>query len=65
MGSCRAPHPIFRVLHSKKRVLQGLKHVIEFFGATITKNPHFLAKNGQKKPFFGLKRCFWSVSGQL
>ena len=38
---------------------------MEFFGATITKKPHFLPKNGQKMPFCGLKQCFWGVSGQL
>ena len=38
---------------------------IECFGAAITKKPHFLPKNGQNKAIFGLKRCFWSVSGQL
>ena len=38
---------------------------MEFLGATITKKPHFLPKNGQKRPFFGLKQCFWGVSGQL
>ena len=42
-----------------------LKQVIECFGAAITKQPHFLSKNGQKKTFFGLKQCFLGVSGQL
>ena len=38
---------------------------VECFGAAITKKPHFLPKNGQKKPFFGLKQCFWGLSWQL
>ena len=44
---------------------QVLEQVIEFFGAAITKKPHFLPKIGQKKPSFGLQQCFWGVSGQL
>ena len=42
-----------------------LEQVIECFGAAITKQPHFLPKNGQKRTFFGLKQCFLGVSGQL
>ena len=43
-----------------------LEQVIEFFGATITKKPHFWPKNKMaKKNFFGLKQCVWGVSGQL
>ena len=44
---------------------QVLEQVIEFFGAAITKKPHFWPKNSQKKPFFGLKQCVWGLSGQL
>ena len=40
-----------------------LKQTIKGFRAAITKKPHFSAKNGQKKPFFGLKQCFWGLSG--
>ena len=44
-----------------------LKQVIECLGAAITKKTAFLPKNGQKMPFFALKRRFfwpeWSVVG--
>ena len=63
MVSCRAPYPIFRLLDSGKRVLQGLEQIIKGFRAAITKKTHFLANNGQKKPFFGPKQCFWGLSG--
>ena len=39
------------------------EQIIKAFRAAITKKTHFLAKNGQKKPFFGLKQCFWGLSG--
>ena len=43
-----------------------VEQVIEFFGATITKKPHFWPKNKlAKKNFFGLKQCVWGLSGQL
>ena len=46
---------------------QVIVQVVECFRAAITKKPHFLPKNGQKKPFFGLKQCFlgpeWAVVG--
>ena len=39
---------------------------MEFFGATITKKTPFFAQKWPKKShFFGLKQCFWGVSGQL
>ena len=40
-----------------------LQQIIKGFRAAITKKTHFLAKNGQKKPFFGLKQCFWGLNG--
>ena len=44
-----------------------LEHVIKGFMADISKKLHFLAKNGQKKPFFWPKRVFlgpeWSQVG--
>ena len=43
-----------------------LEQVIEFFGAAITKKTAFFApKMAPKKTFFGLKQCFWGLSGQL
>ena len=42
-----------------------LERVIECFGAAITKKPHFLPTNGQKKPFLSLKHWCWGLSGQL
>ena len=45
MVSCRAPYPIFRVLNSKKSVLQG-------FGID---NIGFPGRHHQKKAFFGQK----------
>ena len=41
-----------------------LGQIIKGFGAAITKKTPFLAKNRpKKKPFFGLKECFWGLSG--
>ena len=43
-----------------------LEQVIEFLGAAITKkNRFFCPKMAKKKTFFGLKQCFWGLSGQL
>ena len=42
-----------------------LEQIIEGLRASITKKTHFLAKNGQKKPFCSLKQRFWGLSGQL
>ena len=43
-----------------------LEQVVEFFGAAISKKTAFFAqKKAKKKPFFGLKQCFWGLSGQL
>ena len=43
-----------------------LEQVIEFFGAAITKKTAFFAPKWPKKTtFFGLKQCFWGLSGQL
>ena len=39
-----------------------LEQIIKGFRAAITKNTHFLAKKGQKKPFSGSKQCFWALS---
>ena len=47
----------------KKVVCKVLEQIIKGFRAAITKKTHFLAKNGQKKPFFRLKRCFSGPSG--
>ena len=68
MVSCRAPHPILRVLDSEKKVFcKVLEQVIEFFGAAITKRPHFFAQKCQKKATFWPKTvCLgpeWSVVG--
>ena len=38
---------------------------MQFFGAAITKKTAFFAQKWQKKPFLGLKQCFWGLSGQL
>ena len=60
------PHPILKVLESKKRVWQffGAGHRV-FRSRHHQKKPHFLPKNGRKMPFFGLKQRFWGLSGQL
>ena len=38
-----------------------LEQVIEFFGAAITKKPHFWPKNGQKKPFLAQDSVFGAL----
>ena len=35
-----------------------LEQVIDFFGAAITKKPHFLPQNGQKMPLFAQNSVF-------
>ena len=67
MVSCRAPYPIFRVLDSEKRVLQGLEQIIKGFRAAITKKKRIFGQKWPKKAIFWPKTVFlgpeWSQVG--
>ena len=58
------PHTLFSGCWAQKKVFcKVLEQTTKGLRAAITKKTHFLAKNGQKKPLFGLKQCFWGLSG--
>ena len=57
------PHTPFSGCWTHKSVFCSiLEQMIKGSGATITKKPPFLHK---KSHFFGLKKDFWGMSGQL
>ena len=58
------PHTLFSGCWTQNKAFcKILEQIIKGFRAAITKKTHFLAKNGQKKPIFGLKQCFWGLGG--
>ena len=65
MVSCRDPHPILRVLDSKKNVLQGFGASYRLFWSRHHQTTAFFAPKWPKKPFCCPKQCFWGLSGQL
>ena len=60
--ACPLPKIIIRRVPKKaqNRYICTFEHI-----NVDVEKPHFLPKYGQKKTFFGLKQCFWGVSGQL
>ena len=58
------PHTLFSGCWTQNKALcKVLEQIIKDFRAAITKKTHLLAKNDRKKPIFGLKQCFWGLSG--
>ena len=58
------PHTLYSGCWTQQEVFHKvLEQKIKGLRAAITTKGHFLATNGQKKPSFGLKQCFWGLSG--
>ena len=58
------PHTLFSGCWAQRKFFcKVFELTIKGFRAAITEQTLFGAKNGRKRPFVGLKQCFWGLSG--
>ena len=59
------PLPFFQGAGPTKNVLQGVRAIHQGFRSRNCQKNDFFAQKRPKRPCFGLKQCFWGLSGEL